>query len=174
MGQLNFTTDEVNKTIDGRLNSPVQDVVGDNYPSGSPLAMSADTEYTFACNGNDRNFPNFPAHITNMWDTTNNKTALSEFQDTPQIVCSVQFTFAPNVAAAGEITIQPYVDETSPIPFKAVTVPYKKDASRVNGLVTFYAGSEAGFDIKNKGVYFKIKASGAGSAYDMAIELYRT
>ena len=41
-------------------------------------------------------------------------------------------------------------------------------------LVTIYAGDETGFDIKNKNVKFKIKATGAGNAYNPCIEIYRT
>ena len=69
---------------------------------------------------------------------------------------------------------QPYVNETSPIEFKPVTVNYKSTAAQVSALVTIYIGSETGFDVKNKGVFFKISSTGAGNMYDPSIEIYRT
>lgn len=174
MGQLDLTTDEINKTLNGRYYNPLQDVSGNDYTIGSPLVMSADTEYDFLCNGAIRNFKNFPSHITNIWDTVNHKATFSNFLDTPVMVFTLRFKFDPDVASSGLITINPYVDETVPILFKPVTVPYKATITNVSALVTIYIGDEVGFDVKNKGVDFKITSSGAGIAYDPSIEIYRT
>ena len=174
MSNPKFTKAEVDRILDGRLHSPIQDVVGDNYTSGSPLAMSADTEYDFVCNGATRNFKSFPESITNMWNTTTNITELSEVDDTEMIVATVSFTFDPSVSAAGIITLQPYANEDTPIPFKTRIVSYKGNAERVSADVFFYAGSETGFDIKNKGVFFKVESTGAGNLYDTTLEIYRT
>lgn len=172
--QLPFTAATITKILDGRLHSPIQDIVGDNYTIGVPLAMSAETEYDFECNGNTRMFEVFPEHITGMWNTSTNMATFSEFENTPEIVANVQFTFDPSVAAAGIITVRSYVDETSPLIMKEVTIPYKGITDNYNTLITFYAGDSAGFDVKNKGVYFTVETSGAGSLYNTAIELYRT
>lgn len=136
--------------------------------------MAADTPYRFRCNGAVRNVKHFPEHITNLWDTANDLTEFTELLDTPQMVLNVRFTFIPAINAAGIVTIQPYVNETVPIMFKSVNVSFKANTAEVFGLITIYTGSETGFDIKNKGVYFEISASAAGQAYDPTIEIYRT
>jgi len=172
--QLPFTAATIVKILDGRLHSPIQDIVGDDYTIGDPLVMSATTEYDFECNGNTRTFEVFPDHITGIWNTSTNVATFSEFQNTPEIVANVQFTFDPSAAAAGIITIRSYVNETVPIIMKEVTIPYKALVEKYNTLITFYAGDTTGFDVKNKGVFFTVEVSGAGSLYNTAIELYRT
>ena len=174
MANLKFTANQIDQILDEQYKTPLQDVSGDNYTSGSPLAMSADTEYDFVCNGNVRNFTNFPEHVTSLWDTTNDICVPDELLDTPVLVFTVRFKFDPTVAAAGTITVNPYVNETVPIKFKPVTVPYKATLTDVSALVTIYLGEETGFDVKNKGVFFKFEASGAGDMYDSSIEIYRT
>jgi len=171
---LPWTGAEVQKIIDGRLHSPIQDVVGDNYTVGSPLAVSASTEYDFVSNGNVRNFKVFPDHITNIWDTSTNIATFSGFENTPEIVANVSFMWDPDVAAAGIMTVKVYVNETSPILIKETNIDYKATTGKLTGLLTFYAGDVTGFDVKNKGVSFKIESSAAGNLYDPSIEIYRT
>lgn len=169
-----FTRSEIDKILDGRMHSPIQDCVGDNYTLGLPLAMTANTEYDFVCNCNTRDFSVFPNHITAMWDGVNNKATFVEFLNTPEIVANVQFTFAPSIAAAGVLTLNVYVNETVPLLIKKYTVPYKATTEDYTILATFYAGDATGFDVKNKGVIFKVESTGAGDLYDTAIEIYRT
>lgn len=172
--QLDFTGSDINKIIDGRYHSPIQDCVGDNYPIGTPLAMDASTEYDFECNCNTRDFSVFPDHITNIWNGTTNIATFGEFLNTPEIVANIQFTFDPSIAAAGNLTIRAYVNETTPLIIKDVLIPFKATATKSTALITFYAGDAIGFDVKNKGVYFTIESSASGILYDTAIEIYRT
>lgn len=172
--QLPFTGDQLTKILDEQYKTPIQDVVGDNYTSGVPLAVSAATEYDFECNGNTRNFTNLPDHVTSLWNTSTNICVPSELLDTPVLVFTVRFKFDPTVAAAGTITVNPYVNESVPIKFKPVTVPYKASLTDVSALVTIYLGDDTGFDVKNKGVFFKFESTGAGDMYDPSIEIYRT
>lgn len=169
-----FTAADIIKVIDGRYHSPVQDVVGDNYTLASPLATAGGVEENFVCNGNTRNFSVFPAHVTNIWNTTTNIATFGEFLNTPEMVANVQFTFDPSVAAAGIITVRAYVNETVPLLIKEVNLPYKATATDGTALITFYAGDATGFDVKNKGVFFTIESGAAGDLYDFSIELYRT
>lgn len=175
MANLDFTADQINKVIGGRLHSPIEDCVGNDWTSGVPLAMAAETEYRFVCNAAILDSKVFPTHVTKIWDSTLNLATFSEMLNTPMIVSNPQFVFSPTVAAAGIITIRTYVNETVPIQLgNPITFPYKATAERVSALITYYAGDSTGFDIKNKGVYFTIEASAAGSAYDPAIINYRT
>lgn len=171
---LPFTGEEVEKVIDGRFHSPIADCVGNDYTVGSPLAMSADTEYSFICNCAVREFEVLPDHITSIWNKTTNIATFQDFLNTPVIVFTIRFKFGPTVAAAGIVTINPYVNETVPIKFKPVSVPYKASLTDVSALVTIYTGIETGFDVKNKGVFFKFESTGAGNMYDPQIEIYRT
>jgi hypothetical protein len=172
--QLPFTATQITKILDGRLHSPIQDVVGDNWTVGVPLEMTAGVEYDFEVNGNTRNFSILPDHITMIWNTSTNIATFSEFLNTPEIVANVQFTFNPDTAADGQITVRVYVNETSPILIKEVVYPYKAVTESYTALLTFYAGDSTGFDVKNKGVYFTVEATGNGDMYDPAIEIYRT
>lgn len=169
-----FTGEETDKIIDGRYHSPIDDCVGDDWTIGSPLVASAGVEYDFVCNGNIRHFKVFPDHITKMWDTTLNIATFSEFLNTPEIVSTPQFTFAPTVAAAGTITVRAYVNEDTPLVIKEIVIPYKATVTDVSALLTYYAGDAVGFDVKNKGTKFTIEFSGAGNVYNNSIENYRT
>jgi hypothetical protein len=172
--QLPFTGAQIQKILDEQYMTPLQDVTGDDYTVGAPLAVSASTEYDFTCNGNIRNFTNLPAHVTSLWNTSTSICLGAELLDTPVLVLTVRFKFDPTVAAAGNITVNPYVNETVPIKFKPVTVPYKATLTAVSALVTIYLGDETGFDVKNKGIFFKFESTGAGEMYDPSIEIYRT
>lgn len=171
---LNYSVDEINKILDGRLHSPIEDIVGDDYTSASPLSMTAGTEYRFICNGNLRNFKNFPDHITEIWNSTASLATFSEFLDTPEMVSNIQFDFDPDAAAAGTLTLKIYVNETVPILLKSYTVSYKALADRYTILGTFYIGEEIGFDVKNKGIFYTISSSANGELFDPALEIYRT
>lgn len=171
---LPWTGAIVEKILDGRYHNPIHDVSGDDYTVGSPLTVNASTEYSFTCNGNVRNFTEFPSHITSLWNTSTNLFLCPDFLDTPVLVFTVRFKFDPDVAAPGTITVNPYVNETVPVKFKPVNVPYKATITDVSALVTIYLGEETGFDVKNKGVFFKFESTGAGVMYDPSIEIYRT
>jgi len=173
---LPFTGDEVCKVIDGRFHSPLQDLAGDDYTSGvgERLEVAASTEYDFTCNGAVRNFIEMPSHIASLWNTSTSLFLAPDFLDTPVIVFTVRFKFDPTVSAAGIMTINPYVNETVPIKFKPVSVPYKGALTDVSALVTIYLGSEIGFAVKSKGVFFRFESTGAGEMYDPQIEIYRT
>lgn len=171
---LDLSASEINKVLNGRYHSPIEDCVGDNYTVGSPLAMTAGVEYPFACNASVRDFSVFPAHITKMWDKALNIATFAEFLNTPEIVANLGFIFDPDVAAAGLMTFRVYVNEAAPIEIKSTVDDFKAVVERLNGLLTFYAGSATGFDVKNKGVLFTIESSADGNMYDPSIELYRT
>ena len=70
MGNLPFTTAEITKILDGRLHSPIQDVVDSVDTSISKKTIAADTQYTFTSDGLVRNHKVLPSHITNIWNTT--------------------------------------------------------------------------------------------------------
>jgi hypothetical protein len=174
MGQLTLTTAEVEKVLDGRYHSAIQDCVGDDYTIGVPLVMTGGTEYPFTVNCNSRDFKVFPAHITNIWNSTTNIATFSEFLNTPEMVANVSFVFDPAISAAGKITISLYVNETVPILIKETTINYKASPEKVTGILTFYAGDAVGFDVKNKGVFFRVTSDANGDLYDPSIEIYRT
>lgn len=174
MGQIPFSTAEVTKIIDGRLHSPIQDCVGDNWTVSSPLALLAETPVVFQCNCNLRNNKILPTHITNIWDGTTNIATFENFLNTPEIVANVNMIIDPSASSEGILTVSAWVNETIPILIKSVNATYKGDTEKITALLTFYAGSEPGFDVKNKGVYFTIESSSGALAYDMSIEIYRT
>lgn len=170
MGVLDFKTLEINRILDGRLHSPIQDCVGDN----TAFAMTAGVEYDFECNCATRDEKILPSHITNMWDGVNNVATFSEFDNTPMIVSTVSFYFAPSAASPGKMTISAYVNEDTPLLIESVTVNFKAVAERTSALLTYYAGDDTGFDVKNKGVIFKVESDTDGTFSQPAILTYRT
>lgn len=174
MGQLKFPTATIDKLLDEQYQTPIQDCVGNNYTQAAPLNTVANTPYTFEVNGATRNAKFLPAHITNIWDTVNNRATFAEFINVPEIVANVQFTFEPTNAQAGTITLDVYVNEAVPVIMKSYTVSYKAETQRYTVVSTFYASPSVGFDVKTKGVFFRVRTSGAGKLYDTAIEIYKT
>ena len=172
--KLKFSVDELNKITDGRLHSPIQDVVGADYSSVAKLAVSADTEYLFECDGSIRNFKVLPDHITNMWNIIDSKATFEDFLNTPEIVANIQFKFDPTSASGGLVSVHAYINEPVPVLIKTVTVPFKGEETNVQALLTFYTGEESGYDLKNKGVIFKFESTLAGQYWDPKIEIYRT
>lgn len=174
MPNLPFTVAEITKILDGRLNSPIQDVVDDVDTTSSRKSIAADTPYTFTSNGGVRNHKMLPAHITNIWDTASSIASFSEFMGVPEMVANIQFMFDPSSAVAGNITVSVWVHESVPVLMKSVVTPFKSAETRVTSLITFYAGEATEFDVKNKGVFFTYEMSAAGELWDRAIEIYRT
>ena len=174
MGQLKYNTSDINKILDGRYHSPIQDVVGSDWTVGSPLALLAETPVVFQCNGAIRNKKTFPDHITNIWNTSTNIATFSEFLNTPEIVANVNMTLDPSASSEGILTTSVWVNEDVPILIKSTNVHFKGDIEKVTALLTFYAGEETGFDVKNKGVFFTVESSLGTLAYDMSVEIYRT
>lgn len=172
--QSKYNITEIDMLLDGRYHSPIQDLVGNDYTIGSRLSMTADNEYTFLCNGSIRNFKSFPDHITNIWNTSTNIATFPDFMNTVEIVANVSFNFAPSAAAAGILTLTPYVNEDTPIAIKNYTASFKAIDNRYTILATFYTGDDTGFDVKNKGVFFTISSSANGEMYNPSIEIYRT
>lgn len=171
---LNYTGDEIAKCLEGSYHNPIQDVVGDNYTSGSPLAMTGGVEYDFVCNGNTREFTSFPSYITNIWNTTTNIATFPDFINTQMMQADISFTFDPSTATAGNIYVKVYVNETVPILISQKSQKYKSTPEPVTITLTFYTGDETGFDVKNKGVFFKVESDANGDLYDTSIKIYRT
>ena len=92
MGQLNYTTAEINKTIAYRNTPPAYDVVDGVYITGNTRAIIADTEYKLEFTGAlAREFSNgFNSNsgISKMWDFTDNVTSLTEFFRYTYYCCS--------------------------------------------------------------------------------------
>ena len=174
MGVLTFTTAEVEKVLDGRYNSFRQDVVDGEHTSGDPQAISAGTPVRYTVDGATRNNTTAPTHITDRWDTTNNKITMATALDHPVYVAQFAFTFDPTVEAAGVVTLRTYIDDASPKLINTLSTDYKSVTAVEGILVTWYFGEDAGYDAKNDGVYFEIEFSGAGDLYGKSITIYRT
>jgi len=180
MGQLSFTTAEVEALLDGRYNSFRQDIADSTHTVGSPQAISAATEYLVTIDAVTRNVVTAPAYITDRWDATNNKIAVGDELDAPVYVADLSMTFDPTVAAAGLATVRLYIDDsgtqtfaTDPV-IRTYTIDYKAAPEGINILATWYLGSEAGYDAKNDGVYFTFEAEAAGELYGKGAVIYRT
>lgn len=162
------------KIVTTQGTTPWHDGADDAYTTSSRQTIVAGTEYDFECNNLARHEDNFPEHITELWDTTDNVATFVEELDTPVYVARVQLNFVPTIAAAGTIELSAYVNETVPLLVDTSLINYKASDTRATALFTFYIGSETGFDLKNKGIKFTYTMSGAGEVYDRGIFIYRT
>ena len=171
---LDVTAEQLNKIINGRHHSPIQDVVGDDYTEASKFTMTAGVASPFLCNGNVRNFKVLPSHVTNMWSTSENKCLFTELDNTPMMVVDMSFMFLPGTASAGHITISAYIDDATSSLITSILIPYKSSLTRASALLTFYLGSDAAFNVKGKGVKFTVQSDSNGEGYDPSIKIYRT
>ena len=174
MGQLTFTTAEVEKLLDGRYNNFRQDVSDSTQTVGSPQAITANTEYRLTIDALSRNDVIAPTYMTNRWDTTNNKMAFSTELDSPTYVGDVSFTFDPTASAAGVGTLRVYIDDATPKEIRTYTFDFKGSPESVNILATWYLGTETGYDAKNDGIYFTVEFDQAGDLYGKGAVIYRT
>ena len=174
MGQVKFTTAEIEAVLDGRYNSFRQDLVDGEHTIGSPQVISASTPVRYSVDGALRNEFTAPSHITDRWDTVNSKIAMSTALDHPVYVAQFAFTFSPTVSAAGILTVRTYIDDTVPKLINTISTDYKSTTSVEGILVTWYFGEDPGYDAKNDGVYFEIEFGASGSLYNKAITVYRT
>ena len=174
MGQVNFTTAEIEKLLDGRYNNFRQDVGDSTHTVGSPQAVLADTEYLVTIDALSRNDVTAPTYITDRWDSTNNKIALPTELDHPVYVGDIGFVFDPTASSAGVGVLRIYIDDAVPKEIRAYTFDFKGDPESVNIITTWYLGEDAGFDAKNDGVYFTVEFDQAGSLYNKGAVIYRT
>ncbi len=171
---LPYDGETLKKILDEALHPPIEDIVWNNYTAWSSLSMSAGTKYDFVCNWATRRLKSFPWHVLKMRDASTNIATFEEILNLKMIVFTVKFIFNPSSSSAWIVTLTPYVNESVPIAFEVVQVPYKAVTSEVSALVTIYTWDETWFDVKNKGVFFKVEATGVGELYDPSIKIYKT
>ena len=170
MGQLTFTTAEVENLLDGRYNSFRQDV-GDS--SGAQTITSSNTRYKFTIDALARNSVTSPAYITDRWDATDNKIALPTELDHPVYVGDLSFTFTPNTSSSGIGVLHVVIDDDDPKTVRSYPFDYK-GAVALNILATWYLGTEDGYNAKFDGVYFEVEFDDPGSIDNKGAVIYRT
>lgn len=180
MGQIKFTTAEVEQILDGRMHSFVQDVADNAHTSGSPQAITAETEYLFTNNALGRNVAVAPTYISSRWDAANSKVAFPDEHNTPTYVADIAMSFNPSVSSQGLATLRVYIDTsgarnfaTDPL-IRSYVTDYKGIAESMSTIATWYLGEETGYDAKNDGVYFTVEFSTAGDLYNKNLVVYRT
>lgn len=174
MGNLKFTTAEIEKILDGRLNSFKQSVNGNNT-----IAISANTEVLFVNNGAVINNTTAPTYITSRWNVTNSKIAIPEELDAPTYVVDMASTFTPTSVNEGTAIMKIYIDESGTRDF--TTDPLirtyhsrYKGTDLVSVVGTWFLGSGTGYDAKNNGIYFTMEFENAGTLSSPYHVIYRT
>lgn len=169
-----FTQTEVTNILDGRYHSFIQDIADSEHTIGDPQDIDADTEYLFTIDALARNFVIAPDYMTDRWDAVNSKIAPSTEMNTPTYVADIGFTFAPTVSAAGTVTVRMYIDDASPKQIRSYQFSFKGTPENVNQIMTWYLGTDAGYDAKNDGVYITVEFSAAGELYSKTAVIYHT
>jgi hypothetical protein len=170
-----YTQKQVSDMLDRNFNPFRQDIVDGTHTSGSPQTIVSGTPVRFSVDGAVRNSATGPAYMTNRWDTVNSKIAASTEYDGPTYVADLSWTFDPASASSGRATITVWIDDAIPKLIGTYTIAYKGPSAEQNGtVVTWYWGTDAGYDAKNDGVYFEIEFDDAGSLYDKSVVIYNT
>lgn len=172
--KLKFAFAVIEKLIDGAYHAFIEDIVDGEHTLGSPQAISADTVYRFTVDGAARDFVVAPDYITSRWDKINSKFAVPEELNTPMYVANLGFVFDPTSNNEGHGTIRAYIDDTVPKLIHTGQFNFKGSADSAGGLVTWYMGTETGYDAKNDGVYFELEFNLAGVLYGKTLTIYRT
>lgn len=180
MGQVKFTTTQIEQVLDGRFNSFRQALNDSQYVLATPRALLDSTQYVITNNGGLSNEVTSPTYITSRWDSTNNKIAMPEELDNPTYVNDLTFTFDPTSPSPGEGTVRVYIDESGTRDFttdpliRSYPFDFKADPEPVSVISTWFFGDATGFDAKNNGVYFTVEVSLAGDLYGTFFSIYRT
>lgn len=173
MGNSLYNTTEADFATALRLSPPIEDIVDSTYSSSNKLAVESGTEYRLSIGSTARHFKggfNDNTGVTMMFDITNDKAVYSEIYDTPIIDALPSCIFQPSSASAGECIIRAYVDENSPILHDQAIVGYKGNSpEKMGDIFKYYLGSEAGYDLKNKGIYFTFEFDHNGLLWDMSL-----
>ena len=177
---MELTQSLVEKILDGRHNS-FRQAIQDDHVAGDSIAVTSDTEMLLTNNGlGVAGSTTAPDYITDRWDATNSKIALPDELDSPTYVNDISFTFDPNTASAGTITLKLYVDESGARTFatdpliRTYASSYKSLTEAVSMITTWFLGDSTGYDAKNNGVYFTVEFSDSGILYGTYFNIYRT
>ena len=169
-----FTGTELDKVLDGRINSFRQSLLGDNT-----IVLATNTEVLFVNNGALTSEVVAPTYITSRWDVTNSKVAMPEELDHPTYVFDMSPLFTPSSENVGVFILRAYIDESGTRDFS--TDPnirtYKttqKGTDYVSMVATWFFGEGTGYDAKNNGVYFTIESEIGGTVSLPYHVIYRT
>ena len=165
-----YAKTQVDNMIARNLTPFRQDVIGDNS-----IAITANTETQFLVDGDTRNVAQAPSYMTDRWNvSTSIMTATTEY-DSPTYVADIGFVWTPDASSEGIAKIRVYINDTTPKLIRTYHVQYKgSDADPMNALVTWYWGTEAGYDAKNDGVYFTVEFEHAGTITAPSVVIYNT
>lgn len=173
MGKLSFTTAQINKALSYVISPISEDIVDGTNNVSNKLAVTAGVEYRLSIGTPTRhkkNGFNSNTGITKIYDIDLDKSVYNEFADTENIEAFPNCIFQPGAASSGECIIRCYVDETVPIFHDQAIVSYKGTTpEKMGDNFTFYLGSETGYDLKNKGVYFTFQFDHNGHIWDKAL-----
>lgn len=170
-----YTKTQVDNMLDRNINPFRQDVVDGTHTAGSPQSIVANTPVRFSIDGSVRNSVKGPDYFTDRWDTVNSKmTAVTEY-DGPVYVADLSWVFNPSSASTGNVTVTVWIDDTVPKLIGTTTKSFKGPSASADGAVlTWYWGTEVGYDAKNDGIYFEIEFDDSGSLYDKSAVIYNT
>lgn len=161
---------EVDDMIARQLTPFRQDVVGDNS-----IAISANTETPFVVNGLARNDAQAPVYMTDRWNLATNVMTASTEYDAPTYVGNLSFVWTPTASSQGTAIVRLYINDAAPKLIGTYDIEYKGELGIPrNAVLTWYWGSDAGYDAKNDGVYFTIEFEHAGVITSPGVNIYNT
>lgn len=173
--QIKQSAADLEKAIDGLIHPFRQDIQDGTHTVGSPQTITASTEYRITIDGAVRNDKTGPTHITDEWDTSENKISFPTELNSPIYVGDLSFTFDPSTGGVGSGRLRVYIDDDTPKLIRTYPFTYYgPSAGRVNVVSTWYLGTTTGYDAKNDGVYFTVEFDDNGTLYNKAAVIYRT
>jgi len=173
MGTIKFSSEDVEKLLDGRYHSFIQDIHDTVHTIGSPQSITGGNPVLYTNNGGIPIITIAPTYITSRWNVTDNKIAFPDELNTPYYEAEIGFTFDPTAASEGLFTLRVYIDDATPKLIRTVVGSYKKDPEPHSVSVKWYLGNAVGYDAKNDGVYFELEFGGDGILYDKTLIIKR-
>jgi len=165
-----YTKTQVDDMIARGLTPFKQSVIGDNS-----IAITANTEARFVCDGDTYNFADGPSYMTDRWDTTNSKMAAITEYDSPTYVADMNFIWTPSASNTGSFILRVYIDDDTPKLIRTYEGAYKGAGATPKGIIaTWYWGTDTGYDAKNDGIYFTLEFEHNGTVTVPTLNLYNT
>lgn len=164
-----LTNTDCIKALDKAINPFIHDVADATHTSGAPQAITAGVEYRFTIDAVARNFRQNPEHLAdagNGWDATNNKIAMPDVMNVQSVIGRINMVFDPASASEGKVVVRTYIDDATPKLINEEVSLYKSIPERVNLEISWYTGTETGYDAKSDGVYFTVEFDSNGDLYE--------
>lgn len=161
------------RNILGKATNPFkQDIQDGTYTTSNRYALVAGVPRRFKLDGTLRNVIQNPAYMTNSYDGVTDTFKATTEMDSPFYGGDLSWKWDPTSANPCDIVIRIWINDAVPKLIKSYHQTAVSTLETYNQPITWYWGTETGYDAKNDGIYFEIESSIGGEVYDMAASFF--